>query len=185
MTTFLTVREAAHFVHKSPSSIRRIIHPIVRADNHPDRAHIQPSVEDAVQLRLKGESFAWRISDELLQRVVPAEESTAAASKPQQSHAGDGALIAMLQRELEIKNDQIRQQTELNSNQMKLIEGLSERIRESNILIGSLQQQLALPHPAGRHDADDPKVAQTVPKPPKPKEAPKPSPKKRSRWFGW
>ena len=51
----------------------------------------------------------------------------------------------MLQSELEIKNKQITQHGELISKQMELINGLSERLREGNILIGGLQRQLALP----------------------------------------
>ena len=56
---------------------------------------------------------------------------------------GTEALVEMLRKELDIKNQQINQQ-------MELINGLSERMREGNILIGSLQQQLALPAPASR-----------------------------------
>ena len=42
----------------------------------------------------------------------------------------------MLRRELDIKNQQITQQSELISKQMELVSGLSERLREGNILIG-------------------------------------------------
>src|SRR5688572_18423349 len=99
MATFLTVKEAARFVNKSPSSVRRIIHPIVKSDDHSDRLHIQPTVEEVAQLRLKGEGFAWRISEELLLREMPRDESgkTAAGN-------ADVGLLAMLERELAIKN---------------------------------------------------------------------------------
>ena len=56
----------------------------------------------------------------------------------------------MLRAELAIKNQQISQQAELISKQADLVSGLSERLREGNILIGSLQQQLALPDGANR-----------------------------------
>src|SRR5437764_167611 len=46
MPTFLTVKEAARLTGKSPSSIRRIIYPILKNNSHPDRVHIQPNVED-------------------------------------------------------------------------------------------------------------------------------------------
>ena len=45
----------------------------VRDDKHADRKHIKPSVEDALKLRVKGENFAWRLSEELLRREVPFE----------------------------------------------------------------------------------------------------------------
>jgi len=148
MPSFLTVKEAAQLTGKSPSSIRRVIYPIIRDDAHPDRAHIQPSVEEALQLRVKGENFAWRLSEDFLRREMPMEADTQKAnplsSQKTSSHV-EGPLLTMLQSELEIKNQQIAQQSELISKQMELISGLSERLREGNVLMGSLQQRLALP----------------------------------------
>ena len=148
MAPFLTVKEAAQLTGKSPSSIRRIIYPIIHDDAHPDRGHVQPNVEDAMQLRVKGENFAWRLSEELLRREVPVETESgngSPVSSAKSAAHGDGDLLAMLRGELEIKNRQIGQQSELISKQMELISGLSERLREGNVLIGSLQQHLALP----------------------------------------
>src|SRR5947209_3075267 len=112
MTSFLTVKEAARLTGKSPSSIRRVLYPIIEHDAHPDRSHIQPSVADVAQLRAKGENFAWRLSEELVRREFPAaaaseKGSTSPAAKvaPQD----DGGLLAMLRRELDIKNQQITQ----------------------------------------------------------------------------
>lgn len=144
MTTFLTVREAAHRTGKSPSSIRRILYPILEGENHPDREYVQPGAEEAMQLRIKGESFAWRVSEDLLARVIPAETRETHAGMRSTGGAGDGELIAMLRTELDVKNRQINSHGELISKQMELISGLSERLREGNILIGSLQQRLAL-----------------------------------------
>lgn len=153
MSEFLTVKEAAQLIGKSPSSIRRIIYPIIEDDHHPDRSQIQPSIEEVQQLRLKGENFAWKVSEELLRREAPAAEP---ASKPSSSsHAAttassSDALVDMLRRELDIKNHQITQQGELIGRQMELISGLSERLREGNVLIGSLQQHLSLAEPKSR-----------------------------------
>jgi hypothetical protein len=148
VTPFLTVKEAARLIGKSPSSIRRIIYPIIRDDDHADRRHIQPSVEEAMQLRIKGENFAWRLSEELLRREMPTEAGPASGSPSSSAKPaahGDGELLSMLRGELEIKNQQINQQSELISKQMELISGLSERLREGNVLIGSLQQHFSLP----------------------------------------
>jgi len=141
MPKFLTVKDAASLAGKSPSSIRRIIYPIIEKDQHPDRRHIQPTPEEVRQLRTKGENFAWRVSEELVRRALPPHETgSAAAAKPHTDTSSDRTadLISMLQGELDIKNQQIAQQ-------MELIKGLNERLREGNILMGSLQQQLALP----------------------------------------
>lgn len=146
---FLTMNEAATLVGKSPSSIRRIIYPILRSEKHPDRALIEPSVKQAKELRLKGENFAWKISEELLRREVPEGESKPRSDAGQKS-TGDlasPAIIDMLRRELEIKNQQIATQNDL-------LKGLSERLREGNILMGSLQQQLALTDGTARKSSD-------------------------------
>ncbi len=147
MATFLTVKEAAQRTGKSPSSIRRIIYPMIKNDAHPDRDQIQPSVDEAMALRMKGENFAWRLSEELLIREMPPETDSGNASPATSAKSAghpDAELLAMLRGELEIKNRQIGQQSELISKQLDLISGLNERVREGNVLIGSLQQHLAL-----------------------------------------
>jgi hypothetical protein len=50
-------------------------------------------------------------------------------------------VLAMLQKELDMKNQQIEKQWEV-------IGSLNERLREGNILMASLQKRLALPEPA-------------------------------------
>ena len=153
MSLFLTVKEAALRTGKSPSSIRRVIYPIVENDQHPDRSDILPSPEDALKLRMKGENFAWRISEELLLRAVPTEatsEKEGSATTPHEGSDAGSELLAMLRRELDIKNQQITQQSEMLSRQMELISGLSERLGEGNVLIGSLQRQLMLPDTSTR-----------------------------------
>lgn len=144
---FLTVREAALFTGKSPSSIRRLLHPILQAEKHADRQFIQPSVDEVLKLRMKGESFPWRVSEEFLRRAVPPEivSEKGAGAPSKGSNQDETPLLAMLRRELDIKNQQITQQGELISKQMELISGLGERLREGNILIGALQQRLTLP----------------------------------------
>ncbi len=144
MLRFLTVKEAAKLTGKSPSSIRRVIYPIIHDDANADRQQISPSVEEAQVLRLKGENFAWRISEELLQREVPVTAPSEKQTTSPAMNDGHSELLAMLREELQIKNQQIRQQTEMLTKQMELINGLSERLREGNVLTASLQQHLAL-----------------------------------------
>lgn len=181
MAKFLSVKEAAKLVGKSPSSIRRILYPILENDQHPDRKHIHPTPEDAKALRLKGENFPWNISEELLRREVPdAGPKGAGDSKPPTHLGADGSagIVDMLRRELDIKNDQIRTQSEL-------LKQLSERLREGNILMGSLQQQLALPETPNRNRNE---VVDAKPKAAEPEEGSEPvtssTPKKRGL-FDW
>ena len=157
MINFLTVKEAATLTGKSPSSIRRLIYPIIEDDKHADRKHIRPTIDEVVKLRVKGDNFAWRVSEEFLRREVPIGESSHKANSSGHGSAtatGSEALVDMLRRELDIKNHQITQQSEMLSKQIELISGLSERLREGNILIGSLQRQLALPDGAARQHSD-------------------------------
>jgi hypothetical protein len=156
MSSFLTVSDAAKLVGKSPSAIRRLIHPIVRDETHPDRDRVQPSPQEVRELRLKGKQFPWLIDEEFLRSKVrsePKSETMETQSPSPQGASTNHALIEMLRHELETKNRQIAKQDELLNKQMHLIEGLGERIHESNVLIGSLQQQLALPDRTARHGA--------------------------------
>jgi hypothetical protein len=151
------MKAAAERVGKSPSSVRRIVYPIIESDQHPDRDQIQPSAEDALAMRMRGENFAWRINEDFLMSVARIETPTEHDAKvsPPRPHpsSAEGELLSMLRRELEIKNEQIKQQSELISKQVELVSGLSERLREGNILIGSLQQRLSLPDGRVVHDA--------------------------------
>ena len=199
MPTFLTVREAAQRYGKSPTSIRRAIYPIVRDDMHADRGSIEPSVEEALKLRVSGVSFPWRISEDLLARIVRTDAGAArgpmnGGGRPTATYA-DADFIAFLRSEVEIKNQQIARNDET-------IKALNERLRESNVLMATLQQRLALTD--GRDvksiEVSEPTTARRSPeagsgpspKAPKPAKAPKPKPavspppeKKRGflRWF--
>lgn len=140
MSHFLTVKDAAQKTGKSPSSVRRLIYPILEDDQHPDRHHIEPNVATARELRLKGDNFAWKISEEFLARVIPEtpEKSTGSTKSPESNRENTDAIVDILRKQLDIKDQQIAAQNEV-------IKGLSERVREGNILMGSLQQQLTPP----------------------------------------
>lgn len=175
MTKFLTVKEAAKTTGKSPSSIRRIIYPILENDRHPDRHHIEPDVKTAKALRVKGENFAWKLSEELLRREVPEGGTNGSTGSKSSSVAGNdqsSAIIEMLRNELTIKNTQIATQNDL-------LKGLSERLREGNILIGSLQQQLSLTDGSARKKSDALEAESHSTRPEKGSE---PAPAAKSKW---
>jgi hypothetical protein len=179
MTTFLTVKEAAKRTGKSPSSVRRIIYPILENDQHPDRHHIEPDVDEAKALRIKGENFAWKISEKLLRREVPEgarKDSSESKAAGQKTDDGSAALIEMLRGELEIKNQQIAAQNELTKS-------LSERLREGNILMGSLQQQISLTDGSSRKKSEAVDAEATPEKPKQGSDAPEKSPTKQHWLF--
>ena len=167
MTTFLTVKEAAKLVGKSPSSIRRILYPILQDNRHPDRRHIEPDVATAKALRVKGENFAWKISEELLRREMPEGETKPGSESKSSTHNGDDhsdAIIEILRGQLDIKDQQIAAANDV-------IKGLSERVREGNILMGTLQQQLAPPDQTSRSKKDVVESERSSAKPEKGSEA--------------
>ena len=72
---------------------------------HPDRKHIRPTVDEVAKLRVKGENFAWRVSEDFLRREVPIGEASSkpgSASHGATAAAGSDALIDMLRKELDI-----------------------------------------------------------------------------------
>ena len=88
MINFLTMKEAATLTGKSPSSIRRIIYPIIHDDKHADRKHVRPTVEEVKQLRTRGENFPWQVSEQLLRREVPVGDPS---NKPHSATHGSTA----------------------------------------------------------------------------------------------
>ena len=178
MTTFLTVKEAAKLVGKSPSSIRRILYPILEDNRHPDRHHIEPDVATAKSLRVKGENFAWKISEELLRREMPEGESKPGSDSKSSTQNGDDhseAIIEILRGQLTIKDQQIAAANDV-------IKGLSERVREGNILMGTLQQQLAPPDQTNRNKNNVVETDAPSAKPEKGNEV-SDTPKKKTHWL--
>ena len=192
MPTFYTVSEAAQYIGRSTSAVRRILRPILKDDQHADRHYVQPSVDEVREIRMRGESFGWRISEELLDREVAArsapidEEATilpAGAIDPSLR-----PLVTLLRDELQKTHEQLKVKDQQIENLSELMKSLNERLREGNILIGSLQRQLALPEatvkgtPSGQSSpkASPAQASRPAAKKPEPK-IPKPLPKKQPK----
>jgi hypothetical protein len=133
-TSFLTIAEAIEQTGKSASTIRRIIRTIADDSNHADRDGIQPSVKEVTAYKKKGENFTWKIRADLLMR-----ESASAQKKEKKSSSETSPdILSILNKELDLKNQQIEKQWEV-------IHALNDRLREGNILMGSLQKRLGPP----------------------------------------
>ena len=137
-----TVKEAAERTGKSTSAIRRLILPIAHDPKHADRGLILPTPAEVQAFKKSGTNFGWTVAEELLDRLAPA-----AAAKPRATKPGDGATMAAIV-------DLLRQQMTRDQQQQleekdRQIASLHERIHETNVLIGTLQQKLAaLPPPS-------------------------------------
>lgn len=147
MATFYTVSEAAQFISRSSSAVRRILRPIVKDDKHPDRGHVQPGVTEVRELRMRGETFGWRVSEELLQQELAARSATTSSHPPssQSLDSSSRELVVLLRDELQKTHEQLKVKDQQIATFSEITQSLNERIREGNILIGSLQRQLSLP----------------------------------------
>lgn len=136
-TPFLTLAEASAKTGRSLSTVRRLIHSISKDQHHPERDAVIPSHEEAEALKKKGENFTWRIRQDIVDR----EFGSAPSKKEKVQTELSSDVLGMLQKELDMKNQQIEKQWEV-------IGSLNERLREGNILMASLQKRLALPEAA-------------------------------------
>ncbi len=132
--TFLTIAEAIEQTGRSASTIRRIIRTIADDATHPNRDGVQPSVKEVAAFKKKGENFTWLIRADLLTQ----ESSSALPKKKKSPSEVSPDILSILNRELELKSQQIEKQWEV-------IHALNDRLREGNILMGSLQKRLAPP----------------------------------------
>jgi len=135
-TPFLTISEAAEKTGRSLSTIRRLIKGIADDDAHADRSAIQPTPKEVVAFKKKDENFAWKIREDVLLR----EFKGALKEAKKETAEAKNDILGILQNELSLKNQQIEKQWEV-------IHALNDRLREGNILMGSLQKRLALPEP--------------------------------------
>lgn len=133
-TSFLTIAEAVERTGSSPSTIRRLIRTITDTASHADRNGIEPTPAQVAAFKKKGENFTWRIREDVLRKNFKGaqKQHKKTASEP------TGDIMSILQNELELKNHQIEKQWEV-------IHALNDRLREGNILMGSLQKRLGPP----------------------------------------
>ncbi|NOS68070.1 MAG: hypothetical protein HOO67_06975 [Candidatus Peribacteraceae bacterium] len=137
-TPLLTIAEAATRTGRSHSTVRRLIKTIAEAASHPDRAGIEPSLKEVDAFKKKGENFTWKIREDVLLRNFASAPTVEKKSHSDSSSGLTEDILKILRRELDLKNQQIEKQWDV-------IQSLNDRLREGNILMGSLQQRLAPP----------------------------------------
>lgn len=155
--TLLTIREAADRTGHSTHKIRRLIKAIADHPEHPDRGLIEPTPADVDRLTAEQVQFTWRISEELVLRMLGASPATTPArSDAVVGESSSGDAVALLQRALAAQEgitDQLIQQLKVKDSQIEgmqqFMHSLNERLRESNVLMASLQKQLPAPTEKG------------------------------------
>lgn len=143
MAEYLSIREAAQVTGMSVTTLRRLVRHIAADDQHPDRVHLLPTPDDVHRLRDAGEQFPWEFSAEFLKTQFGGK-STRPRNKPVDSAEPLGELVSLLRDQLEHSRDQLKVKDRQISSQSEIIHSLNERIHEGNVLMATVQKQLAL-----------------------------------------
>ncbi len=147
-TEFLSIKEAADRYQKAEITIRRLVRDIIKKAQHEEREHVRPSPAEIKTLKMKKKPYAYTVSSELLARAY----NRAMASNPGESVAEgtEATPPTPYKKLLEQMNDELRGQLKVKDDQIRALnqalDGLSERQRETNILMKGLQEKL-LPAP--------------------------------------
>ncbi len=167
MPEFYSIREATTVTGVSVTTLRRFIRAIVAADHHPDRNQLLPSVADVQRMKAAGEQFTWQISADLLKRTF-AEKTP--KPKPGGAEFGPlGEVVALLRDQLQSAGEQLKVKDQQIASQVEIIHSLNDRIHEGNVLMATVQKQLALAEPEKPTDAPVVKPAKAVEKQSTPK----------------
>ena len=176
-TPYISIKEASIRYQKAEITIRRFVRSVLEKEKAADRIMIHPLPQDAVKLKKMKKPFAYTISDDLLRKQF-GEGSTA----PQSHGSAQGSYVHLLEHtnrsfeeQLKVKDEQIRVLAQA-------IDGLSERQRETNVLMKGLQERFLLSAPKEDflEGSMTPESAVKVSKA-KTKEKTKP----KRRMFGW
>ena len=154
MEQHLTVREACKFSGKSESTLKRLIREITRSPDQYDRNLLLPSREEVENRRSTGDTFVWKINQELLIKRFPKIVESEVAQKGIKSNdsskidnGGSALIVEVLRDQLQSKDRQIQTlETQLDRKDEQ-IKSLNDRMHESNVLMRELQNRLAISGP--------------------------------------
>lgn len=139
---FISIKDASIRYQKAEITIRRFVRSVLEQEKNVDRALIHPLPTDAVKLKKSKKPFAYTISEELLKRHFG--DTGSAHATPSSAH---GSYVHLLERtnlnlgdQLKVKDEQIRVLAQA-------IDDLSERQRETNVLMKGLQERFLLSAP--------------------------------------
>lgn len=150
---FLTIKDAADRYGKAEITVRRLVRQIVQKERTPNRRLIRPSVTDAAHFHKKKKPYAYSISTELLKKAYgdAMEKVVDALVGTRKGIEDDAGILANVLRKA---NEQLERQLSVKDEQIKALnqtlEDLSERQRETNILMKGLQERLLIEAPKRR-----------------------------------
>ena len=139
---FISIKEAAERYSKAEITIRRFVRTVLENAASKERKDIRPLPSEAEKLKKLKRPFAYTISADLLKKKFGADVAQAQAKKQDVPHPDFDKLIERMNsgllEQLKVKDEQIKA---LNMS----LEQLSERQRETNVLMKILQERLLLP----------------------------------------
>lgn len=186
--TLVTIREAAETTGHSTHKIRRLIKSIITDSTSPDRLLIEPIPTDVERLTAEGVQFTWRIDEQLVRRRL-GNAPIVTSGRTEEGIGESADMLAVVDRVLRAKEEaeaklfeQLKIKDAQIAGQQQTITALNERLRESNVLMASLQRQL----PEGKVSEastlnGDVEKSATAGR--KKSEKIKPPPKRRRRWL--
>lgn len=141
---YLSIKEAAERYSKAEITIRRFVRNVLKSTASHERKLIRPPPHEAMKLKKQKRPFAYTINSALLSEKFSAES---APKVGKHTEIPPAEYMSLLQRtntglleQMKVKDDQIKA---LNST----LESLSERQRETNVLMKILEERLLLPAP--------------------------------------
>ncbi|MBI3336721.1 hypothetical protein HYZ98_04120 [Candidatus Peregrinibacteria bacterium] len=150
---FLTIKEAADRFGRAEITVRRLVRQVVQKKNTPNRRFIRPGIMDAERFQKKKKPYAYSISTDLLKKAYGAALEKVAevlTDKQSDTEIFEGSLAHVLRK----ANEQLEKQLSVKDEQIKALnqtlEDLSERQRETNILMKGLQERLLIESPRRR-----------------------------------
>ena len=170
---FLNLKDAEAFTGKSRSTLRRFVEAITRTEKHPDRNLIEPSVDEVKKLHAANNPFAWRIKRELLEREFRKQGSS--TEKPIGTYPDSDRLVAVLEKSISML------ETELKEKNVQIAQ-FQERQREFNVLLRSVNEQLALAAAPKAAPAQDSTIEVVQAKETPAKKSSPPKPRKKKFW---
>jgi len=188
--TLLTIREAADATGHSTHKIRRLIKAIADDPKHPDRSLVQPHPAAVEDLTAEGVQFVWRVSEDMVRRHLG--DTPLPTSLKSESGGGESAdLAGLLQRAMAAKEqaeaklfDQLKTKDVQIAGLQQTVTSLNERLRESNMLMASVQRQLPEGKKASAEmiNVDESRPAPTAGKR-SAKSPPPPTKQRRRKWL--
>lgn len=153
---FVSIKDAAERYQKAQITVRRFVKSIIDREKAADRLLIHPLPKEASELKKQHRPFSYTIAVDLLEKHFGNQPIAASPEGSQEKDSYRDLLEktnAAFQEQLKVKDEQIRTLAQA-------IDDLSERQRETNVLMKGLQERLLLSAP--KPDVVDAKASEPV-----------------------